>query len=648
MRHAKILALILVITIVSAIYTPSASAHQDDWKLFKNQAPSYEGRGFGHTISWMLSIPINALAMGILGLADKFGLYSIRELIFAEGKLAYTGGNVFSREEWENVILPWYRIFFLIASAGVLYQLVVVWVGYRTLAASISPQKATNITNALWNIILAILFMTQMPLFLNLISNANAAVVGVIKDALISRGLYNNITTLDTHAIASTFTATLDSKNPLLDSLILLGLAGFTLTINFLYMVRKFVVGIMIIISPIVAWSLLSPSRTPFLLMLSEIVSNTFMSTSHAIVLAFFLSIMAFNGDGMFATWWAKLFALYLLIPTSALLRRLITGWLNLIGIDEERYAGLAMLGFGTLASTTAVITGTLFGSKNSKGIKDIKDFIGGGSGGERTGREATTISPPAMPRTNAGVPSGFNESLLPQKSITGSISGNDGSLQKQKTGDSFGRTSSTIPEYPTGIPLPRERSTETRGQIYNVPEPELLAKENLIDKYESKYPHELPVTEEKCYDHNINIPGETGIADNPQYIMGPAGSDVPSYKERVGRRETEGQREEADVSLPVLEGTDWKQRAAQNAMRAAGKAIVFTGAALGSAAGLAFAMGTGDGRMAYMLSRSWGEAGARGVVAVGKGMGYVLGKGKEMAAQRHKGGIDGPSLKSF
>ena len=184
-----------------------------------------------------------------------------------------------------------------------------------------------------WNMILAMLFMTQVPLLAKHVFEANAVLVSAIKNTLVSKGLYNT-------AIKGISASLLESTNdPLLDSLVMLAFAGLSAKLRFLYMVRKFVLGVLISVSPMVAWAWLTQKKTPVLLLMSEIVSNGFMSLSHAIVLAFYASMVTYSGDGMFSTWWAKLFAISLLIPVSALLRRLITGWLNLIGIDEEKYA---------------------------------------------------------------------------------------------------------------------------------------------------------------------------------------------------------------------------------------------------------------------------------------------------------------------
>lgn len=643
-RYSKVILVGLITALVLLSWAQPGLAHEDDWKLSENQSISGQQGSLGNTIintvgntiSWMLSLPITGLARAILWLSDKAGLYSIRELVFAEGRLASGGGGIFSPQEWENVIMPWYRVFFLIASAGVFYSLVITWTGYRTLAASISPQRAVSFSNTLLNILIAMLFMTQMPLFLNLISDANAVIVGAIKNSLISHGLYNNLATLDPQRIGNTFAnPDLGTQNPLLNSLILLGLAGFTLTINFLYMIRKFVVGVLIVISPIVAWALLSSRRTPFLLMLSEIVSNTFMSASHAVVLAFYLSMLAYNGDGMFATWWAKLFALYMLIPTASLLRRLITGWFNLLGIDEEAYAGIAAAGVGSLVAAAAIVTGVLNGRRTSmkqqpKPPQEPKRPPEEPEDGGQSER-SSVITTPAMTRAGENVFDKFGESVVPSVNTPISTSGNKAEPQIPASKAGFKDVISRImanedkaPKYPTGIPLPRERKDPTKpeseGITYSIPDPELLAKEKLYDKYEPLHAHELPSLSAANY-------RDTSVTKDRNMILGPAGVDGPSYREIIqqGGEGAAVSGEGAAVSKDKSQASGWLTlenigKVSRPILSAAGKAAVLTGAFVGGAAGAAFGMGMGNAAIMRTLQEKGAVAGAWAPVALGRG----------------------------
>lgn len=78
------------------------------------------------------------------------------------------------------------------------------------------------------------------------------------------------------------------------------------------------------------------------------------------------LSALAQGQDeepSLFDAWWARVFCLYLLIPVAAFIRRLCAGWLNFLGVDEEKWAGLGagmlggLVGMG-MAAATAVTAG--------------------------------------------------------------------------------------------------------------------------------------------------------------------------------------------------------------------------------------------------------------------------------------------------
>lgn len=346
--------------------TPGSGTQDDDKKPWEGLAPTpgqATGGGPGYYVSYLLSLPLRLLAEAILGFTGAIGFYSIEDLVFSNDQGSVNTAYVFSESEWQNIIMPWYTLMLTIASAGTVYQLVVLWVGYQAIAGSINPRRMVDMKETAWNVLIAILLMTQTPLIAKYIFEANAVFVEAIKNSLINRGLYDA-------AIKGTSISLLESTgNPLLDSIIMIAFAGLMLTLNFLYMVRKFVLGVLICVSPIVAWAWLTKKKTPVLLLMSELVSNGFMSLSHAIVLAFFASMIGHSGDGMFSTWWAKLFAISLLLPVSALLRRLVTGWLNLIGIDEEKYAQMAGTGLGGLVATAAIISGTLGGGKGIAGF---------------------------------------------------------------------------------------------------------------------------------------------------------------------------------------------------------------------------------------------------------------------------------------
>jgi hypothetical protein len=110
------------------------------------------------------------------------------------------------------------------------------------------------------------------------------------------------------------------------------------------------------------------------------------------------------DGPSLFDAWWARVFCLWLLIPAAAFIRRLLAGWLNFLGFDEERWAGLSAGMLGGLAGL--LVAGTQLAGAGSRGLgwalgsiphlggwlKEQKS--GGGGGGPGVAEPPGTSSP--------------------------------------------------------------------------------------------------------------------------------------------------------------------------------------------------------------------------------------------------------------
>ncbi|MEW6047575.1 MAG: hypothetical protein AB1609_14010 [Bacillota bacterium] len=105
------------------------------------------------------------------------------------------------------------------------------------------------------------------------------------------------------------------------------------------------------------------------------------------------------SSDGsLFDAWWAKLFCLWLLIPVAAFVRRLFTGWLNLLGVDEEKYAGLAAAGAGGLIGLGMAVGGLASALSGATGW-GIAGMVNRASRGTSAGLVTTAgVGGPAAP----------------------------------------------------------------------------------------------------------------------------------------------------------------------------------------------------------------------------------------------------------
>lgn len=639
---------------------------KNGWEGLYYQGGESTGGGMGYYISYLLSLPIRGIANAILGASGATGFYSIEELVFSDGDGSPNATYVFTESEWEKIVMPWYKLMLTIASMGAIYQMAVLWIGYYTIAGSINPQKMVSAKETAWNMILVMLFMTQVPALAKHIFEANAVFVGAIKNTLQSKGLYDT-------AIRGISASLLEStNNPLLDSLAMLAFAGLMLSLNFLYMVRKFVLGVLITISPMVAWAWLTQKKTPVLLMLSEIVSNGFMSLSHAIVLAFYASMVTYSGDGMFSTWWAKLFAISLLIPVSALLRRLITGWLNLIGIDEERYAKIANSGLGGLFATATIISGA----------------VGGASGlGQR--KPVTTgpdVSTPSLGGTDGAA--GFGTKVSSSINAFSAASGKDtaiqnaGSWMTSKSKDaknidvkgegavydnlsSIGSNFMNEREWketpPIGASIESSdgfelSSGEEKSNVhFTIPDPSIKVNEEettlgvvgvggikpKTEVYGSKLPkgHEVPPT--KTQDGEINIKKDNNT------FLGPVGNSTKTYfgenseptfiqiedKSVSAMSKVKENKNEQVRKWPTLEKT-------AETYNKVLPTVSVIGAVYGGVAGTAFGLSSGMPKSYQMAGMGLGRQAVHDI-------GYVLNKANNKVNQKKSGSnLDKPSLR--
>lgn len=384
----KRLAVILLgaLTIAAALAAPVMAAGQDDnafpedfdeaaWLTTVPEQPR-EGYGFGYLIAQ----PFNGLAKAILRLP---GFQTVDQLVFGVEKPGHRApemGGVFYSDEWNRLIMPWYRRFLALASSFALISIIVMVMGYRTVLSSANPRQMATLQETVWNLVVAAMLVAFGPVLARHLFDLNSALVEFVKYGLGAQGVTEIGQTLNGSFEAIT------TGSPLLDALIRLAYAGLMLHLNLIYMVRKFVLAVLIIVMPVVGWAWVTKgTRLPMLILLSEVATNALMSFTHAVVLALYLTMVRYDGAGMFSTWWAKLFGISLIIPVAALLRRLIAGWLNFLGIDEEKWAGLALAGFGGMVGLASVAGGAV-GAFGGMAARNAEILLGGGGSGGGSG----------------------------------------------------------------------------------------------------------------------------------------------------------------------------------------------------------------------------------------------------------------------
>lgn len=327
-----------------------------------------------------IAAPFNGLVDGI----RKLGFKTIDELVF---DLPNTETAPFTADEWD-IAMKWYNTVEI--ATGGLAVIAMIINGFRLMSAGSNPSKRADVMQKMWLVVLAYAIIWFLPVYSKLIFMANAYLTEVFKNLMqvyaggkFTQGGWTFIDAIQTNSLLTT-------------ALVKLAFVGLMIYFNILYTIRKFVLISMLVVVPIVVWSW---SITGFSkgvgLVAGEMVSNAFMQSSHALVLSLYAVLVSPGVSSDFSDWWAQLFGLIALIPTSKVLREVFMGFLKFLGVNEEFYAGLAMSGLAGMAAIVR-LAGRGWARKRGPVTQRVPDrrpekgkggdSSGGGSGGDSGG----------------------------------------------------------------------------------------------------------------------------------------------------------------------------------------------------------------------------------------------------------------------
>lgn len=305
----------------------------------------------------VLAAPIEGLAFII---EKCFGITPENELIFnhdGSGKKVINGVGPFTEEDWERLVW-WYTL--SAGFTGVLMFLSFVVTGYRTMVTTAAnPSKQADVKSDLLYILMAA-FITLSALFLfQILAGLNDGLV----DFFYAASADNLGHLPDAMAIETAYSGTLGG------ALTRLAFIGIRLYLNFLYIIRKFVLAAILILTPFFAFSW-ATGRNPQAIgvWIGELTSNVFMQAAHAIVLSLYFTMFAKQAETRF---WVPIVALSALIPIAEVVRNLLQGFLKWLGVPEERWTGKvlgAMTGMGAVAGLIGLGAASL-GSGTGKAV---------------------------------------------------------------------------------------------------------------------------------------------------------------------------------------------------------------------------------------------------------------------------------------
>ncbi|PLR70463.1 hypothetical protein [Bacillus sp. UMB0728] len=255
-----------------------------------------------------------------------------------DDKLAADG--IFTQKERTTIVDPMLKMFS--GSYVVLLTLAILLSSLRMGLGSINPQARADFWQDLKMWIVSGIFMALFVPLTNIIFGVNSAIVQSIKDLLTSSGIeidgVSIISGMEDWTVAFSFM-----------SILITFLAEWVLALilNFIYIARKIIILLLLIMGPVAAYALMfNRTRGFFGTWIKELCSNIFLQTIHALVL-FAFAHLASMGAGVLM----KLGLLMMFIPVSGMISR----WLSFGDSTSKLGSAMAMTGLGGVMSTIMI-----------------------------------------------------------------------------------------------------------------------------------------------------------------------------------------------------------------------------------------------------------------------------------------------------
>jgi hypothetical protein len=270
-------------------------------------------------------------------------LHSVESLVFGSpgemwwdqptyGTMMY---GTFHEREVSQILQPTVQLFLMLFAVGLCGAIL-----YSTLKIGVNPHNPNTKYEFAENVkswFLSGLFFASYPTILDLIFGLNESVRMTFYDWL-GRGFALSYLSDTAFHSENTFGA------------ITLAFIEFVIVLylNFIYLARKFILMLLIVIGPVMGILLFfTRLRTIVGRWFKELISNTFIQSIHAILIFIMSSSSGFTDAGSFA----KLAWLFLLIPVSAMLSQ----WMGIGGTESRIEQRLNLLGLGSISGMTAL-----------------------------------------------------------------------------------------------------------------------------------------------------------------------------------------------------------------------------------------------------------------------------------------------------
>ncbi|WP_143597647.1 hypothetical protein [Thermoanaerobacter thermohydrosulfuricus] len=363
----------------------------------------------GNLLEKAIAYLIGGIASGLLWAVQKLtGAPSLFEAVF----ITKTPDNMqpFTKAQFD-VMNYWYQVMIFIAVVILFISLL--FVAFEMIFVGFNPKSKDEIKERIERIIFSGIIIAATPMFFKILLYMNNALTYYIYKVLRLPG------NIDDMFDPTVVFANIHTGSVVLTAIGMLVMAYINAFVVFVFTVRKFVIMIFYIFTPIAAtlWSI-NKNILAAKVWLGELLTNIFTQFFYAFVFAVYFSATGVvhqgNNTVNVSTSLESLLWLYMITAIAESLRNSLQGYFTrLAGINEAGIARNVALAFGASSAVTAISTiGAQFGTAAAMG--------------GAVGQAAGTLAKAFTPQNFAGMSTvpGIDSSSTGLKSSGGGLSG--------------------------------------------------------------------------------------------------------------------------------------------------------------------------------------------------------------------------------
>lgn len=404
------------------------------WDLISREPGTLLERTIAYLIAGIAQAFLTAIKL-VIGTPD------LTEVIFAK-KVNAT--DPFSAAQFQTMNY-WFEA--LIYIGVVIMFISIIFLAFNMIFAGFSPKHKDEVKERIERLFFVGIIIGVTPIAFKLLLYTNNSMTYYIYNVL---RLPSDINSLFNPAFIF---ANIKTGNPILTAVGMLVMAFINFKVAVVFVLRKFVLMIFYIFTPIAAalWSI-NKDITAAKIWLGELLTNIFTQFFYALVFAFYFSVTGIantaNGVERISGSFESIVWLYLLISVAEALRQSLQGYFTrLAGVDELGTAGrIAGLFGASSAITSAATLGTQFAGAAAgkiaagKLMSNVGQTAAGGIGGAIAGNLAG----------NNPIGS-FNQSLPFAGGSSGGLGGGFSASSSNIPAEGF----ASVPQYNSGSSSP-------------------------------------------------------------------------------------------------------------------------------------------------------------------------------------------------